>query len=107
MMDHEAIVRAYPNVVVSDSDTGQFDASGNQVTIEQSQVDAARTAIDTENAAVLYKKKRTDPLVSDTNYPTIGDQLDNLYKDILAGKLDATGEFAKAIKSVKDAHPKP
>ena len=40
-------------------------------------------------------------------YPNIGDQLDNLYKDILAGKVDSTGEFAKAIKAVKDAHPKP
>ena len=39
-------------------------------------------------------------------YPHIGDQLDNLYKDILAGKVDSTGEFVKAIKTVKDANPK-
>ena len=40
-------------------------------------------------------------------YPNFGDQLDSLYKDILTGKLDSTGEFAKAIKTVKDANPKP
>ena len=37
-------------------------------------------------------------------YGNIGDQLDLLYKDMLAGKLDATGEWAKAIKAVKDAN---
>lgn len=41
-----------------------------------------------------------------TKYAEIGDQLDQLYKDMLAGKLDATGEWAKGIKAVKDAHPK-
>ena len=43
---------------------------------------------------------------STTKYAEIGDQLDQLYKDMLAGKLDATGEWAKGIKAVKDAHPK-
>ena len=40
-------------------------------------------------------------------YPSIGDQLDLLYKDMVAGKGDSTGEWFKAVKSVKDAHPKP
>jgi hypothetical protein len=39
-------------------------------------------------------------------YGDIGDQLDLLYKDMLAGKLDTTGEWAKAIKAVKDNNPK-
>ena len=30
-----------------------------------------------------------------------------LYHDMTAGKLDATGEWHKAIKAVKDANPKP
>ena len=41
-----------------------------------------------------------------TSYASIGDQLDQLYHDMTAGKLDATGEWHKAIKAVKDAHPK-
>ena len=45
-----------------------------------------------------YKRK--------TEYGDIGEQLDLLYKDILANKLDTTGEWAKKIKAVKDANPK-
>jgi len=39
-------------------------------------------------------------------YGNIGDQLDLLYKDIVANKLDTTGEWAKKIKAVKDDNPK-
>ena len=39
-------------------------------------------------------------------YGTIGDQLDLLYKDMLAGKGDSTGEWFKKIKAVKDANAK-
>jgi hypothetical protein len=39
-------------------------------------------------------------------YGSIPDQLDMLYKDLVAGKVDATGEWAKAIKKVKDDNPK-
>tara|TARA_B100000287_G_scaffold317406_1_gene301116 strand:- start:140 stop:295 length:156 start_codon:yes stop_codon:yes gene_type:complete len=45
-------------------------------------------------------------ILRSNEYPKIGDQLDNLYKDIIAGKVDATGEFAKAIKAIKDKYPK-
>jgi hypothetical protein len=40
------------------------------------------------------------------SYGDIGDQLDLLYKDIVANKLDTTGEWAKKIKAVKDANAK-
>ena len=40
-------------------------------------------------------------------YPPLEEQFDLLYKDIIAGKVDATGEFAKAIKATKDKYPKP
>tara|TARA_Y100001951_G_scaffold77018_1_gene64318 strand:- start:111 stop:455 length:345 start_codon:yes stop_codon:yes gene_type:complete len=39
-------------------------------------------------------------------YGDIGDQLDLLYKDMLADKGDKTGEWFKAIKAVKDANQK-
>ena len=39
-------------------------------------------------------------------YGDIGDQLDLLYKDMLADKGDKTGEWAKMIKKVKDDNPK-
>ena len=39
-------------------------------------------------------------------YGNIESQLDLLYHDMVAGKLDTTGEWAKKIKAVKDANPK-
>ena len=39
-------------------------------------------------------------------YGSIGEQLDLLYKDLVAGNLDETGEWAKFIKNVKDSNPK-
>ena len=39
-------------------------------------------------------------------YKSIPNQLDQLYHDMVAGKLDSTGEWAKSIKAVKDANPK-
>jgi len=41
-----------------------------------------------------------------TKYKLVDEQLDQLYHDMLAGKLDATGEWAKGVKAVKDANPK-
>ena len=58
------------------------------------------TAGNTEEANNVVKSTRR------AAYGDIGDQLDLLYKDLLAGKVDATGEWAKKIKAVKDANPK-
>ena len=44
--------------------------------------------------------------IRESAYGKIGDQLDLLYKDLVAGKVDATGEWAKHIKAVKDANSK-
>jgi hypothetical protein len=49
-----------------------------------------------------YKRQNDET----TSYPEINEQLDQLYKDMLAGKLDTTGTWATGIKAVKDAHPK-
>ena len=40
-------------------------------------------------------------------YDSFGNQLDQLFWDIDAGKLDKTGAWYKAIKKVKDDNPKP
>lgn len=108
-LDHQAIYKAYAGTVVSiDDGRGAFDASGNSVTLDQSLVDAARATLDAEAAATLYQRQRTGVAgTTDTIYPSIGDQLDNLYKDILAGTLTTSGAFATAIKAVKDKYPKP
>tara|TARA_R100000234_G_C4918834_1_gene143226 strand:- start:190 stop:495 length:306 start_codon:yes stop_codon:yes gene_type:complete len=51
-------------------------------------------------AELTYDTKRRK------EYGEIGDQLDLLYKDLVAGKLDETGEWAKLIKQVKENNPK-
>ena len=111
-LDHEAIYEAYKSeakpVVSIDDSAGAFDADGNSVTLDDAKVAAARTALDTAAAAIAYKSKRTGADgTTDTIYPTIGDQLDNLYKDIVAGTVTTSGAFATAIKATKDKYPKP
>ena len=107
-LDHEAIYKAYAGTVATiDDGTGAFDKDGKSVTLEQSKIDAARTTLNNEAAATLYQRQRTGEAgTTDTIYPSIGDQLDNLYKDILAGTLTTSGAFATAIKATKDKYPK-
>ena len=104
-LDHAAIRKAYPDVVTIYDDAGAFKEDGTQITLVQSEIDAARVTLDTEAAAVKYKTDRTEN--GSTTYASFGDQLDMLYKDIVAGNLDTTGTWATHIKAVKDANPKP
>ena len=97
-MDHEAIYKAYAGVVVTIDDAkGAFDKDGKKITLVQSKIDAART----ELAKLDYQKRRVKL------YESLSNQLDMLYHDLVAGKLDETGTWAKHIKAVKDANPKP
>ena len=57
---------------------------------------AERTAAETEFAKIAYIGKRRQA------YPTIGDQLDDLYK-----KGAFSSDMAAKIKKVKDDNPKP
>ena len=105
-LDHEAIYKAYAGTVVTiDDSAGAFDKDGKTVKLVQSKINTARKALDDEAAAVKYKTDRTTN--GSTVYASLGDQLDMLYKDIVAGKLDTTGTWAAHIKAVKDANPKP
>ena len=104
-LDHKAIRKAYPEAIDIYDDLGAFKADGSKITLVQSDIDAARATIDAEAAAIKYQTDRTTN--GSTTYDTIGNQLDMLYKDIVAGKLDTTGTWATHIKAVKDANPKP
>ena len=64
------------------------------------QLAAYETAGNTEETNNTVRATRREA------YGEIGDQLDLLYKDMLAGKGDSTGEWFKSIKAVKDANPK-
>ena len=108
MLDHNAIRKAYPTVVSIDDTAGAFDKDGNSITLEQSKIDAARVTLDSEAAAIKYQTDRTTD--GSITYDTIGNQLDQLYHDINAGKFGSdakTGEWFVGISSVKTANPKP
>jgi hypothetical protein len=59
---------------------------------------ALQDAWDLENDS--YKSKRR------AEYPQLAEQFDLLYKDIVAGTVTTNGNFAKAIKAVKDKYTK-
>ena len=104
-LDHEAIRKAYPNVTTINDSTGAFAGSGDSVSLDQSKIDSARATLNAEAAAIKYQTDRTTN--GSKTYDTIGNQLDMIYADLVAGKLDTTGTWATHIKAVKDANPKP
>lgn len=105
MLDHEAILKAYPTIVNSSDAFVNYgeDANGNKVYWEQSKVDAARVELNKLN----YRTERQVGLT--TTYASLQEQLDQLYRDINAGKFGAdakTGEWFVGISSVKTKYPK-
>ena len=105
--DFQAILKAYPDATSIEDNVGAWKADGTQITLVQSEIDAARATLDAEAAAVKYKTDRTTD--GSTTYPAIGDQLDLLWHAIdadtdLKSKFSA---FYNSIKAVKDANPKP
>ena len=82
---------------------GDFIASWTYVGLEKptdEQIASYETAGNAAEAlsGVLAKRK--------TEYKDFGYQLDLLYHDMTAGKLDNSGEWHKHIKAVKDANSK-
>tara|TARA_R100001082_G_scaffold100087_1_gene69077 strand:- start:210 stop:494 length:285 start_codon:yes stop_codon:yes gene_type:complete len=92
-LDNDAVFKAYSNVKSIRGDVA-FDESGNKVTLVQSNIDSARTTLNTEAAAVAYKGKRAN------EYPSVVDQLDDIYHN----GIDA---WKATIKATKDKYPKP
>ena len=75
------------------------DAVQTEPTTEE--IDAEVIRLQAEYDGNAYQRTRA------AAYEEVKEQLDQLYHDMTAGKLDATGEWHKAIKAVKDATPKP
>ena len=101
--DHDAIYKAYPDAVAIDDSNVLLNYELSQITIVQSDVDAARVELNKLN----YKYDRVGIT---SGYAPIEDQLDQLYHDINAGKFGAdakTGEWFVGVSSVKTLYPKP
>ena len=67
----------------------------------QSAVDAELARLQAVYDAKAYQRTRA------AAYPELKEQLDLLYKDMLADKGDKTGTWFAAVKAVKDATAKP
>ena len=100
MLDHEAIFKAYPDAVTVDDGTGAFKADVSQITLVQSDIDAARTSLDTEAAKIAYQSVR-QPL-----YPSLGDFADAMYWNSKGDSTKLTAYYA-ACEKVKTDNPKP
>ena len=104
--DHDAIYKAYPDAATIDDDTGVFKVDGSQITIVQSNVDAARVELNKLN----YKSERVVGSATTSGYIPLQEQLDQLYHDMTDGKLGVgatTGSWYVGITSVKTLFPKP
>jgi hypothetical protein len=88
-MNHKAIYKLYPTVVSVDDGAGAFDAQGNKVEIDMTLVNAW---VDPDT----YKYSRV------AEYPSIGDQLDALWKG-----GEAAAEMLAKVQAVKTKYPKP
>lgn len=97
-LDIEAILRHYGEDKISkiDSEEGAWDEKGVKITLDDTAVAAARTAINAEKAAKTHQFPRSQ------DYPEIGDQLDDLYHK---GAFSTT--MTAKLKAVKDKYPKP
>ena len=95
-LDHQAIRKAYPSITTIDDSFIDYglDKDGNKVSIVQSKIDAARTTLNSEYAALDYSRNRA------AEYPSIEDQLDDIYHNGIAG-------WKTTIKAIKDKYPKP
>ena len=100
-LDHEAILKAYPEAALISDEQGVFNEGGAKIEIEQAKVDAARVELD----KLKYRKDRV--FGGSVVYSSYREQLAMIYDDIIAGKLDSTGSFVAHNKAVKDANPKP
>jgi hypothetical protein len=96
-LNHEAIYRAYPNVVTIDDGAGAFDADGKPVTLDQALVDAAAIIVAQEQALATAQRNRA------TAYTTEADPL--FFK---AQRGEATiEEWQAKVAEIRSRYPYP
>ena len=91
-LNDKAVYALYSNAVKTVEDKA-FDVDGNEITLNMTNIN---NWVD-PNA---YVGSRV------AEYPEITEQLDLLYKDMLADKGNKSGAWFAAVKAVKDKYPK-
>ena len=99
-LDHQAILKAYPDAFIIDDSTGVFDKDGKSLNIDDSLVTKARTELNAEAAKIAYQSVR-QPL-----YPSLGDFADAMYWNSKGDSSKLTAYYA-ACEKVKTDNPKP
>ena len=89
-----------PEVSVSGGDVDTIEWHGDTTVIAKADIQAKMLELQTAYTNNAYGRTRA------IQYKQLKEQLDLLYKDMTAGKLDNTGEWHKHIKKVKDDNPK-
>ena len=90
---HEAIRELYSAVVTVDDTAGAFDKDGKLVSVDEDKVKTKMAELKTAYDKLQYQRDRKD------DYPSIEDQLDDLYHNGIDG-------WKTKIKAIKDKHPK-
>ena len=98
----EAILKINSNakVAITDRDINQIEWLDGTTPIPKADIEAKQTELQTTYDNNEYQRDRA------SEYPELKEQLDLLYKDMVADKGDKTGEWFKAVKKVKDDNPK-
>ena len=90
-LDHDAILKAYPDAVHISDSTGAFTSDGTKIELDQTKIDAARVELD----KLKYQEQRAE------EYPDWGTQFDYIYHNgIEKWKTDI-------VDPVKKKYPKP
>ena len=95
-----AIRNTHATVVTVNGDSDARDANGDVVILDESAITTEVAKLQTAYDNNAYQRSRA------VEYPEIKEQLDLLYKDMLADKDDKTGAWIAAVKAVKDKYPK-
>ena len=99
-MIHQAIYNLYSNTAYINEGGQAFDAQGNRIQLNMTEVNSEVARLQSEFQAKEYARKRA------TEYPKIANQLDMLWHAIDNGTLNKTSDFYTTLKAVKDAYPK-
>jgi len=86
---------------VNAEDINQITWINGTTPISKEDILAKQAELQADFEAKQYQRDRTQR-PQDGGYPSIGDQLDDIYHD----QVNGTTTFKDAIKAIKDAHPK-
>ncbi len=93
-------INAEVNIRGDNLDTCEIEWMNGTAEISKADIKTKMAELQTTYDNNKYQRDRAK------EYPYFGEQFDKLYHDITAGKLDATGEWYKSIKAIKDKYPK-